>query len=437
LKALRTLKLPFHYAWLIAGLTFLLLLCAAGVRSAPAVLIIPFEQEFHWSRATISLAISVNLILYGLSGPYAAAFVLRFGARRTLGLAFASLGVGVLLTILMKQPWQLILIWGLVVGTSSGLVGIASAATLVNRWFVRQRGLVIGLLSASTATGQLIFLPFLASLIEHRGWRWASLTIAAVCLLVVPLIALLMRAAPSDLGLAPFGAKSAADEPAGDANRAGGRSTLALPFRILGQAVAKRDFWLLAGSFFICGASTNGLIGTHLVPACVDAGMPEVRAAGLLAVMGIFDIVGTTCSGWLSDRLDARWLLLAYYGLRGLSLFLLPMVITGSAIGLGVFTVFYGLDWIATVPPTVQLCGRAFGNELGGLVFGWIFAAHQLGAATAAWGAGAIRVGLGDYGWAFSAAGVLCCFSALLVLFIGTGERRSLTPVTAPYPSGV
>jgi sugar phosphate permease len=415
-----------HYAWVVAGLMFVLLLLAAGVRAAPAVLIVPLEKEFHWSRSTISLAISINLILYGLGGPFAAAFLQQLGARRTLVFAFLSLALGVLLTAAMTEVWQLIIIWGVLVGANSGLVAMASAATLVNRWFARERGLVLGLLSASAATGQLIFLPFLAVVIERQGWRSASLIIAGFCFAAVPAIILLMRGSPSEIGVLPFGGTDAFNARTQSKEFRLG-SALLLPLQTLGEAVRKRDFWLLAGSFFICGASTNGLIGTHLVPACVDAGMPQVRAAGLLAVMGIFDIIGTTLSGWLSDRLDARLLLCVYYGLRGVSLFMLPRVLGSSALGLSAFVVFYGLDWIATVPPTVQLCGRIFGNELSGLAFGWVFAAHQIGASAAAWSAGAMRVNLGDYNLAFGSAGMLCLVTALMVLLIGNyGAKAEL-----------
>jgi sugar phosphate permease len=324
----------------------------------------------------------------------------------------------------MHAVWHLIVIWGVLVGIGSGLVAMASAATLVNRWFARNRGLVLGLLSASTATGQLIFLPFLASLIAKNGWRSAALLIVLAAAAAVPLIILFMRGSPSEVGLLPFGA-SAAAQPAQPVERFDFRAALFLPLQTLKSACAKRDFWLLAGSFFVCGASTNGLIGTHLVPACVDAGMPEVRAAGLLAIMGIFDIFGTSLSGLLSDWIDARALLCCYYGLRGLSLLLLPWAITGPSHVLGIFTVFYGLDWIATVPPTVQLCGRIFGHERSPIVFGWVFVAHQFGAASAASIAGTLRVNLGDYNTAFLGAGLLCLATALLVLFIGTYEPRA------------
>lgn len=404
-----------HYGWLVAGLTFLALLIAAGIRSAPGVLIVPLEHEFHWSRATISLAISINLVLYGLIGPFAATLTEQVGIRRIMVFSLLLLATGVGLTTLMSASWQLVLLWGVVVGSGSGIMALVLGAIVVNRWFKERRGLVLGVLTASTATGQLVFLPMLASLVEHFGWRFAILVVAGVAILVVPLVAMFMRDRPADVGLRPFGAKTETVE----APQSKKGNPIASTFNALWLGMRSRDFWLLSGSFFICGASTNGLIGTHLIPACVDHGIPEVRAAGLLAVMGIFDFVGTTASGWLSDRWNNRYLLCWYYGLRGLSLIFLPFSFDLSFYGLSVFAVFYGLDWIATVPPTVRLTTQVFGKEKTGVMFGWIVAAHQIGAATAAFGAGAMRTLMGTYLQVFIFSGVLCLIAAFLVLRIG------------------
>jgi len=412
-----------HYGWIVAAITFVTLLAAAGIRATPGVLIVPLEQEFGWSRASISFAVSVNLILYGFLGPFSAALVDRLGARRTMVIAMTTLGIGVSLTSLMRANWQLVLLWGIVVGSGSGMMALALAATIVNRWFSQHRGLVMGVLTASTATGQLVFLPFLASIVEHFGWRPAVLTIAGVGLFTVPLIALFMRDRPADLGLMPVGA-AAGTPPVPVAK--GNPVTAAL--EALGESARSRDFWLLALSFFICGLSTNGLIGTHLIPACFDHGIPEVMAASLLATMGVFDFIGTTASGWLSDRWNSRYLLCWYYGLRGISLLFLPLALD-SSIGLGFFAVFYGLDWIATVPPTVRLTADIFGKEKAGMVFGWIVASHQVGAAVAAFGAGVVRTYFGDYFDAFMIAGIACLIAAALVLRIGRTKRRD--PVLA------
>ncbi len=416
-----------HYAWVVAAITFLTLLGAAGVRATPGVLIVPLETEFGWSRATISFAVGVNIFLYGLIGPFAAAVMDRFGLRRTMLAALALIATGVALTPLMRQPWQLVLLWGVVVGIGSGSTALVLGATVAARWFAVRRGLVMGVLTASTATGQLVFLPLLASLAVDHGWRMVSLVVAAVAVGLIPLVALLMRDRPGDIGLAPYGADPGAPPTA--ASRGNPAATAILALR---DGLRSRDFWLLAGSFFICGASTNGLIGTHLIPACVDHGIPAVRGAGLLAAMGIFDFVGTTLSGWLSDRWSNRGLLAWYYGLRGLSLMYLPFAFDMSFYGLPVFAVFYGLDWIATVPPTVRLTAQIFGSARGPIIFGWIAAAHQMGAAIAAFGAGALRTALGTYLEAFMLAGFLCLGAALMVLLIGPGGREELpAPVLA------
>ena len=416
-----------HYAWVVAGVTFLTLLAAAGVRATPGVLIVPLEAEFGWSRATISFAVGVNIFLYGLIGPFAAAVMDRFGLRRTMLAALALIATGVALTPLMTQPWQLVLLWGVVVGAGSGTTALVLGATVAARWFAVRRGLVMGVLTASTATGQLVFLPLLASIAVNHGWRMVSLVVAGVAVAMIPVVALLMRDRPGDIGLGPYGAEPAAMP----ASAAHGNPAMTALLALL-DGLRSRDFWLLAGSFFICGASTNGLIGTHLIPACVDRGIPEVRGAALLAAMGIFDFIGTTVSGWLSDRWSNRGLLVWYYGLRGLSLVYLPFAFGASFYGLSLFALFYGLDWIATVPPTVRLTAQIFGASRGPIMFGWIAAAHQLGAAIAAFGAGALRSALGTYLEAFMLAGLLCLGAALMVLFIGRSERERLA---APTPA--
>ncbi|OAN44812.1 MFS transporter [Paramagnetospirillum marisnigri] len=406
-------RTKLHYGWIAAGLTFVTLLVAAGIRSAPGVMMVPLEAEFGWSRATISLSVSVNLILYGLMAPFAAAIMDRIGVRRTMALALAVLAVGVLATTAMSRPWHMTLLWGIVVGGGSGTIALVLGATVVSRWFDLYRGTVMGVLSAATATGQLIFLPQMAWMVEQWGWREAVLLIAGAAALLAPVIWFLMRDRPADLGLWPVGATEAPPPPV----KAGNPAMAAL--QALRDGMKSRDFWLLAGTFYVCGLSTNGLIGTHLIPACFDHGIPEVKAAGLLAVMGIFDMVGTTLSGWLSDRWDSRKLLFWYYGLRGLSLIFLDWAFGPDVFGLWLFAVFYGLDWIATVPPTVKLCAQSFGRERAGVMFGWIFAAHQVGAATAAYAAGWIRTDLGDYYLAFLSAGLICLVAAVMSLMVG------------------
>ncbi len=407
-----------HYSWIVLAVTFVVLLVGACIRSTPGVLILPLEQEFGWSAATISGAVAINIFLYGMIGPFAVAVMERFGLRRSVCGALLLLAGGVALTTGMSAPWQLMALWGVVVGSGSGMIALVLGATVANRWFVKRRGLVMGVLTASSATGQLVFLPLLASLATHHGWRSVSIAVAAVALLLAPLAALLLRDRPSDLGLAPYGGEAVLPFARGMQNPAW-RALSALR-----DGMRRRDFWLLSGSFFVCGASTNGLIGTHLIPSCADHGIPEVTAASLLALMGIFDFFGTTGSGYLSDRFDSRFLLAWYYGLRGLSLLFLPYAFDLSFYGLPVFAVFYGLDWIATVPPTLKLAGKAFGEANAALMFGWIAAAHQIGAAAAAWLAGLVRTRTGDYAPAFIAAGMLCIVAAMMVTLIGVESPR-------------
>jgi sugar phosphate permease len=413
-----------HYAWIVAAVTFAVLLITAGVRATPGLLMVPLETEFGWSRTAISAAVAINIALFGLIGPFAASAMNRWGVRRLVALAVALLAVSVALTTRMQAQWQMTLLWGIFVGAGTGVTSMVLAAVVATRWFDARRGVVLGALSAANATGQLVFLPVLASVVETRGWRTAALVVAAAAALVFGLVLLLMRDRPEDLGLRPYGQQ--ADAPASGAPPL-------TPFQALALARRSRAFWVLAGTFFVCGASTNGLIGTHLIPACHDYGIPAVRSAQLLALMGIFDILGTTASGWLTDRYSSRHLLFAYYTLRGLSLFYLPFTLAdGAAAGLGVFAVFYGLDWIATVPPTVRLTGEAFGRENTGVVYGWIGASHQLGASMAAFGAGAIRSNLGDYRVAFWIAAVLCVGAGLSFLTIG---RRTFD--ARPAPAGL
>ncbi|HZT87419.1 MAG TPA: MFS transporter [Stellaceae bacterium] len=413
---IRTAAARLHYAWIVAGITFVVILITAGVRAAPGVLIVPLEDEFHWSRATISLAVGVNLLLYGAIGPFAAAVMDRFGVRRVMSIALALTAAAVALTPSMREPWQLILLWGVVIGLSCGVIGAYLAAYIAARWFKARQGLVVGILTAANAAGQLVFLPTLASLVTHVGWRAMSFTLAASALAFVPPLVLLMRDRPQDLGLAPYGdvVGKPADAPIGN--------PVTLAFRALFDGARSRDFWLIAGGYFVCGASTNGLIGTHLIPACVDHGLTEVTGAGLLAAAGVFSFLGGTLSGWLSDRWDNRFLLFMYYGLRGLALLYLPFAFDMSFYGLTLFSVFYGLDWIASVPPTVRLLSGVVGSERAGIMVAWISVIHQVGGAAAAYLGGLLRISFGTYLEAFMLSGLLCVVAAVMVLFIGVGR---------------
>lgn len=410
-----------HYGWVVAAVTFLTMLVTAGAVGIPGVLIAPLEAEFGWSTAEISAAFAVRLVLFGLMGPFAAALMNRFGLKPVILVSQGLIALGIFGAMWMTELWQLTVLLGVVVGFGTGLTAMVLGATVVSRWFIARRGLVIGLLTASTATGQLVFLPVMAALTETFGWRGA-LTLSLVTLtLAAVLVLLLMRDRPADLGLAPFGGTALAPTPA----RQSLGAMLLSPLTTLRDAVRVPMFWLLFGTFFVCGASTNGLVQTHFIALCGDYGLAAVSAAGMLALIGIFDFMGTVASGWLSDRYDSRWLLFWYYALRGLSLVWLPFS-DFSLYALSIFAVFYGLDWVATVPPTVKLAAETFG-ERSNIVFGWVFAGHQLGAASAAWAAGATRTAYATYLPAFFFAGMLCLLAALAIVGFNriTGARRS------------
>src|SRR6266851_2760501 len=409
-----------HYAWIVAGVTFFALLASAGIRATNALLVLPLEHDFGWDRATVSLAVSVNLLLYGLCGPFAGALMTRFGMRRVMLVALSTLALAVGLSSLMRSAWQLSLLWGVMVGLGSGSMALVLGAMVATRWFVRRRGLVTGIFAASSATGQLIFLPQQAAIVETFGWRTAVLVIAAVAIVVAGLVAVLMREDPKQLGLQAYGAED--EQPSTQQPLPAKQNPFVLAVHSLVQSAKVRDFWLLAGSFAICGATTFGLISIHLIPASVEHGMTEVTAASMLAAMGVFDLAGTTMSGWLSDRMDPRKLLVWYYTLRGIALFFLPAAYDAGVPALAAFVVFYGLDWVATVPPTVRLVADRFGKERVGPVFGWVFAAHQFGGSIAAFGAGALRTWQGDYLVGFMAGGVLCLVATGLVL--GLSRRQ-------------
>lgn len=399
-----------HRAWFVAAVAFVATVGAAGFRATPGVLITPLQNEFGWSRGTISAAVSVNLVLFGLTSPFAAALMERFGIRRVVACALVLVAAGSGLTVFMTTSWQLVLCWGVLVGLGTGSMALAFVATVTNRWFVKHRGIVTGILTAGGAAGQLSFLPLLAYLAGAHGWRWAALSVSGAALLVAPLALWLLRDHPSDVGLSAYGADP--DAPAQPAPPSGGAARRALS--ALRDAARTPVFWLLAGSFAICGATTNGLVGTHFIPAAHDHGLPETAAADLLALVGVFDIVGTIFSGWLTDRFDSRVLLGAYYALRGLSLLVLPDLFAASAHpSMLIFILFYGLDWVATVPPTIALCRERWGAS-GPVVFGWVFASHQIGAALAATAAGLLRDNLGTYNAAFYGAGGLALIAAVL-----------------------
>jgi MFS family permease len=416
-----------HRAWWVAGITMAALVAAAGFRSSTGALLVPLEEEFGWSRATTSGAVSLNLIVYGLTAPFAAALMERFGVRHVVAAALALVAVGSGLTLVMTSPWQLWLLWGFAVGIGTGALALVFGAVVAQRWFVRHRGLVVGIFSAASSTGQLVFLPAIAQLADGPGWRWAAGLVTVFALALVPLVLWLLRDHPADVGTTASGAAPATSDPPAPADPVVAAAPRAVPdagagtvaLRTLRESSSSRTFWILFGTFWICGWSTNGLIGTHFIPAAHDHGMPATTSAGLLALIGVFDIAGTIASGWLTDRVDSRYLLCGYYFFRGLSLLAVPWLL-GPHVhpSLFLFILFYGLDWVATVPPTVALCRQHFGAERASVVFGWVFAAHMVGAGVAASFAGWVREWRGDYFGAWLTAGLLCVLAAGACLLI-------------------
>jgi len=415
-----TRRSSFFYGWVVVAVTAVVVLVTAGVRSAPGAFLLSMTEEPGWSTATVSFAAAVGLVVFGLAGPLSGWLMARIGVRAVVLTSLVVTGVALIATSLVREIWQLTVVFGLVSGLGTGLVASVLGPTVATRWFVRNRGLVTGILGASTSTGQLIFFPLLTALAVTAGWRLGAVVLGLLALaLVVPVI-LWIRNDPADVGIRPLGVSEGAIVPT--------RST---DPGVMRRAVRTSDFWFLAGTFFICGATSNGLVGQHFIPHAVDHGFSAVAASGALAVMGVFNFIGTVASGWLTDRIDPRRLLLVYYGFRGVSLLFLPFI--HDAVSIAAFAILFGLDYIATVPPTVALAADRFGRHNVGVVYGWIFAAHMLGAAIAAWVAGIVRENVGDYAAAFVAAGWI----AIIAGFASLGIRRP-RPATPgePLPSG-
>lgn len=414
-------KQKIHPGWIAVTVTFFTLMASAGYRSAPSVLIVPLEDAFGWSRSQISLAVSINVLLFGLVAPFAAALMERFTVRKVVMSALLVVSISATSTIFINQPWHLWALWGVGVGVGAGSMALVFAATVANRWFIARKGIVVGALTAATASGQLVFLPLLSHFAVTYGWKSVSLTVGGAAALIVPFIFFFLKEKPEDIGVTPYGAPKDW-QPAPKSEMSAGR----IAIDTIVRASQSRDFWILWGTFFVCGLSTNGLIGTHFIPAAHDHGMIETVAASLLALVGVFDVIGTIFSGWLTDRIDPRRLLFFYYGLRGLSLFLLPSILFNTMHpSTLVFVIFYGLDWVATVPPTLMLCRIVLGNQRSAVVYGWVFVGHQVGASVAAIGAAVLRVKLGDYALAFYISATMCLLAALAVLQIAKGKTTA------------
>lgn len=401
-----TLSRRVFYGWIVVAVAVLLSLVMWGIRSAPSVLIKPLEADFGWSRSEISSAIAIGLIMTAVSAIAGGILIDRYSMRLIM-LGIVGLGgVSVALASAMTALWQMTVLWGLLVGIATGISGVLGAS-LAARWFVEKRGTVQGILGAGTSAGQLIFLPVMTWMVVQFGWREATLILGVAAFALFPVVLLLMRDQPSDVGLSAYGATDVQPQLA--------QPPLGFVLRRIGRVP---DFWLLAGSFFVCGATSTGLIGQHFQAHAIDRGIGEYRAATAVAIMGGLNFVGVLASGVLTDKYDPRRLLLIYYTFRGISLFFLPMLTDFGLTGLTIFAILYGLDWIATVPPTMTLCAQLFGRRNVGTVYGFVFGAHQVGAALAAFGAGYIHDAIGAYTWAFLSGGVMCLIGGALAMRI-------------------
>ncbi|WP_406144309.1 MFS transporter [Streptomyces sp. NBC_01012] len=438
-----------HRAWWVAAAALLAIVVAGAFSTVPGLLTGPLHREFGWSRGSIGLAASVNMVLYGLTAPFAAALMDRFGIRRVVVVALPVIASGAALTTVMTTSWQFTLYWGLLVGLGTGSMATAFGATVTQRWFVRRRGLVTGVLASGSVFGQMVFLPALSWTVDRHGWRPSLVTLALAACATAPLMWLVLRDRPADVGHEPYGATTGrAPKPLGTGSTAGtGRAanTGSTPgpvptgpegragrraVMVLRDAAGTGPFWLLAGAYAICGASTNGIMWTHFTPAAHDHGMPATTASSLLAAIGVFNVVGTVASGWATDRGDPRRLLAVFFALRGLLLMCLPLLMSATVQpSMLVFVVAFGLLDLATVPPVIALC-REFYGDAGAVAFGWVSAAHQVGAAVAAYGGGAARDAFGTYAPVWMVLGALCAGAALLSLLVrrAAPEGRTAGP---------
>ena len=409
-----------NYAWITLGVVFFAMLAGVGVRAAPGVMIVPLQQAFGWDVSTISGAVSLNIILMGATGPFLTGLMQVIGLKRTMVGCLTILMAGTALSTFMNQPWQLFLTWGLMVGIGSGAGAVGFAGAVANRWFIHRAGLAMGLLTSANAAGQLIFLPVLSLLVQHFGWQGISICLTAAIAVVIPVVMLLLPESPAAIGLPAYGGTSVVPLPVFS-----GGNPFAVAFGALARASKSMDFWLLCLTFGICGFSTNGLINTHLIAYCADNGISQMNGASILAVIGMFSLIGSAASGWMCDRYSPRVLLFWYYGLRGLSLVIMPFT-SFDSLSLSVFAVFYGLDWVATGPATFALTNEVFGRRDAPVIVSWIFAAHQVGGAMAAFGAGAVRSLSGSYLMAFIASGLACLMASILVLRVTRRELRTV-----------
>jgi MFS family permease len=412
----------------VLGATTVILLAGSGVRSSFGIFIKPMEAEFGWDRVALSVVASLSLFLYGAMGPIVGRLADRWGPRGVLVAAVILLGTGAIGSSAIASLWQLYLTAGIITALGAGGAAMSVAASLATRWFDTRRGLVLGIAGGGMAAGQLLIIPLTMTLTLTWGWRTGFLVLGiGFLLLILPLAFAVLRNDPQDLGLTPYGA-AAGFMPATTEQRAAGRTGIT-------QAVRSTAFWLLAGSFFVCGYTTSGLVLTHLIPYASEHGFHATQAATALGLMGALNIVGTVGSGWICDRVGAKIPLAGYYLLRGLSLVFLPFV--GTVPGLFAFAAIYGLNYISTVPATTALTAKLFGRYSVGELSGWIFFSHQVGAAIGSVVGGLLYTRFGNYTIAFHSAAALAFVATAMVLAIREqGPAEDLTPAGLPAPAG-
>ena len=407
------------YGWVVVAVTAIVVLLIAGVRSAPGAFLLSMTQEPGWSTSSVSFAAAVGLVVFGLAGPMSGWLMGRIGVRNVVIVSLVVTGLSSLASSTVREIWQLTLLFGLASGFGTGLIASVLAPTVATRWFQRHRGLVTGVLGASSSAGQLVFFPLLTSIAVIAGWRTGAIVLGVLALGLLLPVLLFVRDDPAQVGVRPLGQEGGEIVPVRRPDP-----------RVMRRAVRTSDFWFLAGTFFVCGATSNGLVGQHFIPHAVDHGFTQVAAGSALALMGFFNFVGTVASGWFTDRWDPRRLLLVYYSFRGVSLLFLPFI--HDAMTIAAFAILFGLDYIATVPPTVALVADRFGKHNVGVVYGWVFAAHMFGAAIAARVAGVVRENVGDYAAAFVAAGWI----AIIAGFAALGIRRTTTDMPTRTAAG-
>jgi MFS family permease len=412
-----------HDAWIVLGAVMIIMLLASGLRAVFGVFIKPIEATFGWDRASLSGVAALSLLLLGAVGPVAGWLADRWGPRRVIVFGCLILAAGTVLSSQVMSLWQIYLSAGVLMAVGGGGIQMSTAATVAARWFEARRGLVLGILGGAMSAGQLVIIPLAVWLTLHHGWRQSFLWLGiALLIIALPLALWFVKDDPARYGLQPYGA--------GQSRPEGGQHPKTPERRVpIGEAMQVPAFWLLASTFFVCGYTTGGLVLTHLVPHAADHGFSEMNAAQAMGVMGALNILGTVASGWICDHFGRKGPLAFYYAVRGLSLLFLLYV--WNVPSLNLFAAIFGLNYISTVPATTTLTANIFGRYSIGTLSGWIYFAHQVGAALGAAVGGWMFQATGSYGWAFVSGAVLAFVAAALALAIKE-EPLQKTPRPAP-----